>query len=336
MLAARRGSAKRLVVNGVSFGVAEGEVLALLGVPGSGKSTLLRMIATELSYDRGRALMKTPTGYIGMRGSPARWQAGLGYCPQNDGLLDELTGTEILRLFATLRGVPASRVAAVAQDTARLVGLDVAIGDVVDTYSGGMRRRLSVAMALVGLPPLVLLDEPTVGVDMVSRRTMWDALRGLQDSAGISVLITTGSMEEVESVCDRMAIMIDGEFQCVGSLSHLKAKFAQGYTVTVKTHDEYKDDYEYRGKLMRAITDTFQNSKLQQSFEGFMEYHMADAGLQWSELFTHAEAIKHKYNVLELLISATTLDHVYAALARWERGRAHLMTGGASPFGEEN
>ncbi|KAH8029215.1 hypothetical protein HPB51_023780 [Rhipicephalus microplus] len=134
-------------------------------------------------------------------------------------------------------------------------------------------------------------------------------------------------MEEVEGVCDRLAIMIDGEFKCLGTMAHLKAKFAQGYTVTVKTHDEYKEDLEYRNKLMRAISDTFCNSKLQQQFEGFLEYHMPDMGLAWSELFAQAEAIKTKLNLLEFIISDTTLDHVYAALARWERGRARRAIG---------
>ncbi|KAH7941963.1 hypothetical protein HPB49_019023 [Dermacentor silvarum] len=321
---------KRLVVNGISLSVAQGEVLALLGVPGSGKSTLLRMIATDVAHDRGRALMKTPRGTITMHSAPARWRAGLGYCPQQDGLLEQLTGADSLALFARLRGVPESRVGAVTRDIARLMGLDAVIGDYVETYSAGLRRRLSVGIALAGLPPLVLLDEPTVGVDVAARRNMWESLRGLQDVARISVIMTTGSMEEVEDVCDRLAIMIDGEFQCLGSLPRLKSKFAQGYTMAVKLHDEYKDDYEYRNKLIRAIADTFPNSKIQQSFEGFLEYHMTDMGLPWSELFAQAEMIKHKHNVLEFLISATTLDHVYAALARWERGRARMMAAAAS------
>ncbi|XP_075554666.1 phospholipid-transporting ATPase ABCA3-like [Dermacentor variabilis] len=321
----------RTVVKGISFSVAEGEVLTVLGVPGSGKSTLLRMLATDLPHDRGRALMKTPRGIVGMRSDPVSWRAGIGYCPQREGLLEQLTGNETLALFARLRGVPESRVFAVARDVARLVGIDAVLQDYVASYSGGLRRRLSVGVALVGLPPVVLLDEPTVGVDVVSRRTVWEALHALQQTAKTTVIMTTGSMEEAEGVCDRLAIVIDGEFQCIGTLTHLRSKFAQGYTVTVKTHDEYKDDLEYRGKLMRAISDTFPNSNLQQAFEGFLEYHMPESGLPWHELFAHAEAIKRKLNLFEFLISNTTLDHVYAALARWERGRARRAAGEGSP-----
>ncbi|KAH7941971.1 hypothetical protein HPB49_019031 [Dermacentor silvarum] len=320
-----------MVVNGISFSVTEGEALAVLGVPGSGKSTLLAMLASDVPHDRGRALMKTPREIITMRGAPASWRAGIGYCPQNDGLLEQLTGIETLTLFARLRGVPESRVFAVARDIARLMGIDGVIEEFVATYSGGLRRRLSVSVALVGLPPVVLLDEPTVGVDVASRRIVWEALRNLQHVAKTTLIVATGSMEEVEAMCDRLAIMIDGEFQCIGTLTHLKSKFAQGYTVTVKTHDEYKDDYEYRTKLMRAIADTFPNSNLQQSFEGFLEYHMPESGLSWHELFAHAEAIKRKLNLFEFLISNTTLDHVYAALARWERGRARRAAGEGSP-----
>ncbi|XP_050037152.1 phospholipid-transporting ATPase ABCA3-like [Dermacentor andersoni] len=321
----------RTVVKGISFSVAEGEVLAVLGVPDSGKTTLLRMLATDLPHDRGRALMKTPRGIITMRSDPVSWRAGMGYCPQREWLLEQMTGAETLALFARLRGVPETRVFAVVRDVARLVGIDAVVQDFVASYSGGLRRRLSIAVALVGLPPVVLLDEPTVGVDVFSRRTVWEALHTLQQVAKTTVIMTTASMEEAEGMCDRLAIVIDGEFQCIGTLTHLKSKFAQGYTVTVKTHDEYKDDFEYRGKLMRAISDTFPNSNLQQAFEGFLEYHMPDSGLPWHELFAHAEAIKRKLNLFEFLISNTTLDHVYAALARWERGRARRAAGEGSP-----
>ncbi|XP_075723982.1 phospholipid-transporting ATPase ABCA3 [Rhipicephalus microplus] len=317
----------RLVVNGVSFSVARGEVLSVLGVAGSGKTTLLRMIATDVPADRGRAFMKTPYGTINMRGALSTWQAALGYCPQSDGLLEQLTGHETLSLFARLRGVPETNVAAVVRDIAHILELGAVIWEPVLTYSGGLRRRLSVGVALVGLPPLVVLDDPTLGVDVAARRAVWEAIRRLQNEVDLTVIMSTGSMEEVEGVCDRLAIMIDGEFKCLGTMAHLKAKFAQGYTVTVKTHDEYKEDLEYRNKLMRAISDTFCNSKLQQQFEGFLEYHMPDMGLAWSELFAQAEAIKTKLNLLEFIISDTTLDHVYAALARWERGRARRAIG---------
>ncbi|KAL1446531.1 hypothetical protein MTO96_044559, partial [Rhipicephalus appendiculatus] len=317
----------RLVVNGVSFSVARGEVLSVLGVAGSGKSTLLRMIASDIPADRGRALMKTPNGTITLRSAVRTWQAGLGYCPQSDGLLEQLTGYETLSLFARLRGVPETRVGAVVRDIAQMMGLSAVIGDCVLTYSGGLRRRLSVGVALVGLPPLVILDDPTVGVDVAARRAIWEAIRELQKVVDLTVIMSTGSMEEVEGVCDRLAIMIDGELKCMGTLAHLRAKYAQGYTVMVKTHDEYKEDLEYRNKLMRAIADTFRNSKLQQQFEGFLEYHMPDTGMPWSELFSQAEALKLKLNLLEFLISDTTLDHVYAALARWERGRARRAIG---------
>ncbi|XP_077548586.1 phospholipid-transporting ATPase ABCA3-like [Haemaphysalis longicornis] len=130
--------------------------------------------------------------------------------------------------------------------------------------------------------------------------------------------------------------MIDGELQCLGSLAHLQEKFAQGFTVTVKTHVEYKGDEEYRAKLLRAIRETFPDSKLQQSYEGFLEYHMADMGLPWSQLFELAEALKRKLNLLEFLISDTTLDHVYEALGRKERGQATVEASPVSPLPEDD
>ncbi|KAK8777452.1 hypothetical protein V5799_029203 [Amblyomma americanum] len=326
---------KRLVVNGVSFGVGEGEVFGLLGVAGSGKSTLLRMLVTELVPDRGRALMRTPRGPVALRAGPKAWQPGLGYCAQQDALIEQLSGADTLALFARLRGVPESRVARVVVDFARLVGIETVLGEKVEFYSGGMRRRLSVAMALVGLPPLVLLDDPTAGVDVVARRKLWDTLRGLQEVARTSVIISTGSMDEVENVCDRVAIMIRGEFQCLGSLERLKDRFAQGFTVVVNTHDEYKEDYEYRAKVIRAIADNFPNSKLEQSYEGYLEYHVENTGLSWSEMFAQAETLKRKLNLLDFLISNTTLDHVYAALATLQRGRPKREQEGADEKEDE-
>lgn len=185
---------RRFVVNGVSLSVRDAEVFGLLGVHGAGKSTLLRMLTTEVPADRGRALLRTPSGPLALRaggGASKRWQTALGYCPQNDAFIEQMSGSELLSLFARLRGVQASRVPRVVLDFARLVGVEALLANPVESYSGGHRRRLSVAVALIGLPPLVLLDEPTAGVDVVWRKKIWAMIKQLQQVSRISVLVST-------------------------------------------------------------------------------------------------------------------------------------------------
>lgn len=182
------------MVNGVSLSVHSGEVLGLLGVHGAGKSTFLRMLTAEVPADRGQALLQTPLGPLAFRaggGTSKRWQTALGYCPQDDAFIEQMSGTEVLSLFARLRGVRGKSVQHVVYEFARLVGIEAQLDNPVETYSGGTRRRLSVAVALIGLPPLVLLDEPTAGVDAVWRKKMWYMIKQLQRVAGISILVST-------------------------------------------------------------------------------------------------------------------------------------------------
>lgn len=157
----------------------------------------------------------------------------IGYCPQFDALLDDLTGRETLKIFCLLRGVQPSRIAKLSSRLADDLNFTKHIDKKVKEYSGGNKRKLSTAIALVGDPSVVYLDEPTTGMDPGAKRQLWNMICKIRDE-GLSIVLTSHSMEECEALCTRLAIMVNGEFKCLGSTQHLKNKFSKGYVLNIK------------------------------------------------------------------------------------------------------
>ncbi|XP_032129352.1 retinal-specific phospholipid-transporting ATPase ABCA4-like [Sapajus apella] len=147
----------------------------------------------------------------------------MGYCPQFDAIDELLTGREHLYFYARLRGVPAEEIEKVADWSIKSLGLTVYADCLAGTYSGGNKRKLSTAIALIGCPPLVLLDEPTTGMDPQARRMLWNVIVSIIRE-GRAVVLTSHSMEECEALCTRLAIMVKGAFRCMGTIQHLKSK----------------------------------------------------------------------------------------------------------------
>lgn len=180
----------------------------------------------------------------------------IGYCPQFDAVLGELTGEEMLTLLGRLRGISSKRLQPSVNKLVSLVGLTECASRPSSTYSGGNKRKLSTAMALIGDPPLVFLDEPTSGVDPASRRRVWAAITEAVNG-GQSVVLTSHSMEECEALCSRIIIMSRGTLRCIGSSSHLKAKFGQGYSLQVKLrmHDHsLENEQQYTARVLQLKT----------------------------------------------------------------------------------
>ena len=157
--------------------------------------------------------------------------------PQADPLLPLMTGTEILRLFATLRGVPEASAPLMVDTMIRRLGLQEYSSRSCGSYSGGNKRKLSVCAALVGQPPVVLLDEPSAGLDPGARHFLWDYMTKEVLHADRSVLLTSHSMEECEVLCGRIAVMAAGGLRCIGTPQHLKARFAEGYSLELRLVD---------------------------------------------------------------------------------------------------
>ena len=202
-------------VDGLSLSVGKGEVFGLLGPNGAGKSTTVHMAVGIVEPTSG-------TVDVGGLGSPSRpaVRARIGVAPQALSLYELLSGEENLAFFAKLYGVPrAERRQAVAY-ALEVVGLTARSDDRVETYSGGMRRRLNLGCALVSTPRVVLLDEPTVAVDPQSRAHIFDAVRALR-ARGTTILYTTHQLREAEDLCDRIAIMDEGLVVACGTLVEL-------------------------------------------------------------------------------------------------------------------
>jgi len=204
-------------LDGVSFSVAPGEVYGLLGPNGAGKTTCLSLMVGALGVDSGSV-------HIGDRGDPRipAVRRGIGYAPQALALYDDLTGQENANFFGRLYGLAGSTLRERTGAVLELVGLTDRRADRVSAYSGGMKRRLNLACALVHDPPVLLLDEPTVGVDPQSRNLIFDRIESLKRD-GRTVIYTTHYMEEAQRLCDRIAIVDHGRMLAEGDLESLLA-----------------------------------------------------------------------------------------------------------------
>jgi ABC-2 type transport system ATP-binding protein len=203
-------------VAGVSFEVRRGEVFGLLGLNGAGKSTLISMLATLRRPSGGDALL------LGHSIRKEWWtiRRMIGVAPQDNALYPELTAVENLRFFGNLYDVPAERLETRIAALLGFIGLEDRANDLVVGFSGGMKRRLNLAAALVQEPELILLDEPTSGVDPQSREEILDLVRTLRND-GKSIIYTTHYMEEAEGLCDELAILDKGRFVASGTLHDL-------------------------------------------------------------------------------------------------------------------
>jgi ABC-type multidrug transport system ATPase subunit len=250
-------------VKGPWYEIRKNELFCLLGPNGAGKTTTINMLVGNLPPTSGEALqlgesIRSPAGMDLIR-------RRIGVCPQFDVQWGQLTAYEHLHLFGTLKGLAGDSVALHAEIIQRLlqVGLvkkepwlvgvhngapqiKVGTGTRVATFSGGEKRRLSVAMALMGEPDLLYLDEPTTGMDPISRREVWNLIHACKDPVahpGRAIVLTTHSMEEAEILSDRVAIMARGSMRCIGSSLRLKQKFGASFAVAigVKSHQTGAD-----------------------------------------------------------------------------------------------
>jgi ABC-2 type transport system ATP-binding protein len=205
-------------VDGLGLEVFAGEIFGLLGPNGSGKSTTLAAVSGGLALTAGQIRVHG----LSSADNPLDYRRGLGLAPQELAFYEELSGEENLRFFGRLYGLRGALLRHRVEETLDLVRLTEPARRLARTYSGGMQRRLNLACALIHRPSLLLLDEPTVGLDLPSRAAIFDCLRRLRDQ-GAALVFTTHHMEEAELLCDRIGIMDHGRLLALGSLPELLA-----------------------------------------------------------------------------------------------------------------
>jgi ATP-binding cassette subfamily A (ABC1) protein 3 len=218
-------------VESVSFAADKGEVFGLLGVNGAGKTSTFKMLC---------GLYCPSGGEIYVLGQDAQKKMDLvrqhvGYCPQFDALWDLLSTEEHVLLYAKIRGYEGADLETVVKSKLRELDLVRYKNARAGSLSGGNKRKLSVAMALVGEPELVFLDEPSCGMDPFARRSMWGIIESVADKRKQSLIVlTTHSMEEAEALCTRIAIQVDGRFRCLASCQEIKTLYGEGFEITIR------------------------------------------------------------------------------------------------------
>ncbi|KAL1110607.1 hypothetical protein AAG570_008135, partial [Ranatra chinensis] len=306
---AKKFSKPFTAVHGVSFAVNQGECLGLLGVNGAGKTTTFRMLTGDLLPSDGNAFT---LGYS-LRKQRDRYLSCVGYCPQGDGLNESLTGYETLTLFACLRGVQPSEIKTTVKNWIYFLGLQEYAHKPCGIYSGGNKRKLSTGISLIGLPLLVCLDEPTSGVDPVSRRKLWNVLEQSRKN-GQTFVICSHSMDECEAVCTRITIMACGQMRCIGSVQYLKHKYCQGFIIYIKIKPHEESELEEVKEQVKGYIST--SCFLKDEHFGLLHYHLTDPNYKLSTLFERMEDLKERCHIIDdYIITQSTMEQVFLSFA---------------------
>lgn len=278
------GNGKK-AVDSLSLGIPPGQCFGLLGINGAGKTTTMGMMTAEFPPSSGDA---TLAGFS-VANEPEKTRRIVGYCPQFDAHFTNLTGREHVELYASIKGIPVSLIKEAAAAKLAQVGLSEFDSDKLAAgYSGGMKRRLSLATATIGNPQIVFLDECSTGVDPVARREIWEMVSNMVSDKNVpleertSVILTTHSMEECEALCPRIGIMAGGNLRCLGSAQQLKSKFGQGYQVEMKIKNVEKADKDYVEILsqLATVANVTEEEAIQNGEEIFLDFDKTQKALK--------------------------------------------------------
>jgi ABC-2 type transport system ATP-binding protein len=286
-----------VAVNDISFNVAHKEIFALLGPNGAGKTTLIRMMTTLTPPTEGTARI---AGHD-IRKDADGVRHAMGVIPQALTSDPELTAVENMTVHARLYGIPAAERARLIPELLESVDLLKFKDALVRTFSGGMRRRLEIARGLIHSPRILFLDEPTTGLDPVSRANVWELIRKLRESSDLTILLTTHYMDEADKLCDRIAIVDHGKLAVLDTPSRLKDSVPGTDTVEAEFDSPPADWQQQLGALSHAA-----GVKMQ---DGFFHISSNDGPATVAALMDLTRA--KNVHLRKVTVQSTTLDYVF-------------------------
>ncbi|XP_061353107.1 ABC transporter A family member 2-like isoform X3 [Gastrolobium bilobum] len=297
------------------------QLFCLLGPNGAGKTTAINCLTGITPVTDGDALIygnsvRSSTGMSNIRKL-------IGVCPQFDILWDALSGEEHLQLFATIKGLSPTSIQSITKTSLEEVRLTESAKVRAGSYSGGMKRRLSVAIALIGDPKLVILDEPTTGMDPITRRHVWDIIENAK--RGRAIVLTTHSMEEADILSDRIGIMAKGRLRCIGTSIRLKSRFGTGFIANISFYGNNIHHSPPNGDAISteqrdAVKQFFKNhldvvpKEENNNFLTFVIPHDREALL--TNFFAELQDREEKFGISDIQLGLTTLEEVFLNIAK--------------------
>ncbi|KAF5933663.1 hypothetical protein HYC85_029834 [Camellia sinensis] len=298
----------------------KGQLFCLLGPNGAGKTTAINCLTGITPVTAGDALIygDSVRSSVGM----SNIRRIIGVCPQFDILWDALSGEEHLHLFASIKGLPPSSIESVAQESLAEVRLTESAKIRAGSYSGGMKRRLSVAIALIGDPKLVILDEPTTGMDPITRRHVWDIIEDAKK--GRAIILTTHSMEEADILSDRIGIMAKGRLRCIGTSIRLKSKFGTGFIANISfsggtsgTPDRGEDVTMMHHETVKQFFKSHLDVVPKEENKAFLTYVIPhDREELMTNFFAELQDRQGEFGIADIQLGLTTLEEVFLNIAR--------------------
>uniref|UniRef100_A0A6Q2X5Y1 ABC transporter domain-containing protein n=1 Tax=Esox lucius TaxID=8010 RepID=A0A6Q2X5Y1_ESOLU len=301
--------------------VCSGEVLGLLGPNGAGKSTIMHMLSADTDPTTGQVLM----GCYSTEGRPVdNPLEHVGYCPQVSPLWPRITLMEHLEVYAAVKGFQKNLVI-VSFSVVNALELKDHLHKKAKDLSAGIKRKLCFALSMLGNPQIVLLDEPSTGMDPKSKQRMWRSIRAAFKNRQRGAVLTTHYMEEAEAVCDRVAIMVSGRLRCIGSIQHLKGKYGRGYSLEIKLREELAG-LQPVTVLHNEILQIFPHAARQESFATLMVYKIPREDVtSLAKSFAQLESAKQSFNFEEYNFSQSTLEQVFMEFAKEQENEEDEM-----------